>query len=92
MQVLIDFINELFNRLMSIILCPVKYFFYYISTLITDFVDSIDVSFLNSKMSSIVISPEFAFYLDFFQVKETFLIISTAWSIRFTIRRIPFFN
>ncbi len=92
MQTLIDFINQLFDRLMSVLLCPVKYFFYYISQLTSDFINSIDVSSLNSAFQSISISPDLAYYLDYLAFKESFLIMSSAATIRFTIRRIPFFN
>jgi hypothetical protein len=92
MQTLINFLNILYDNLMSQLLCPVKYLYGLIADLIIDLINTIDASELNGYVSAIEISNELGMWFDLFALKESFAIISSAWTIRFAIRRIPFFN
>jgi hypothetical protein len=88
MQDLIDFIKVAFDKLFAYLLCPANYFLNFFADLVVDVVDGIPAI----EFDNVVISPELSYMLDYFSFQPAFLMISAAWSVRFAIRRIPFFN
>ncbi len=92
MQSIIDFLSILLDKILSNFLCPIKYLYYYIAQLIVDLVNGLNASELNTAINAISISGDLGYWFNFFAIKECFGIMSAAYTIRFAIRRIPFFN
>lgn len=88
MQSLVDFLKTAFDTLFLYLLCPVNYlldFFANIALSITNDINPIDFGVVN-------VSSEMSYVLEYLSFQPAFLTISSAYSIRFLIRRIPFFN